>query len=110
MAKWTTIGTVADFPPGEPVCTSAENRSVVVFNVEGELFAVLNSCPHAGMPLDEGECRGTVLTCPFHGYAYDLKTGRNVDWPDQEPPATTFELRIEGEEVQVDLQAIEASL
>lgn len=83
----------ADLPPGARACTSHAGRRVVVFNLDGKLHAVASACPHAGRPLDEGELRGRVLTCPFHGYAYNITNGVNIDYPDIEPPVPTFAAR-----------------
>src|SRR5438046_1091986 len=85
MAKWVEVGTAAELQPGQRVCVTMEGRSLAVFNLDGALVAIANVCPHAGMPLAEGELRGTVLTCPYHGYTYNLKTGKNVDYADDEP-------------------------
>ncbi len=85
MAKWIEVGTKSDFPQGDPVNITVDQRNLVVCNVGGELCAVENVCPHAGMPIGQGELRGAALTCPFHGYTYDVRTGRNVDFDDDEP-------------------------
>ena len=62
-----------------------------------------NTSPHAGLPLGEGEVRGKVITCPFHGYAYRVDTGQNIDYPDDDPPARTFELRVVDDKIQINL-------
>ena len=104
MPQWIDVGPVEEFPPGVQACTKAEERQVVVFNIDGEMRAILNTCPHAGLPLADTERRGKVITCPFHGYAYHLDTGRNLDYPDIEPPVRTFPVRIEGGRVEVDVE------
>jgi nitrite reductase/ring-hydroxylating ferredoxin subunit len=55
------------------------------------------------MPLGEGELAGKIITCPFHGYAFDITTGRNVDFPD-DAPATRLPVRREGDRIMVDLE------
>ena len=104
MAKWIDVGAPEQFPEGEPVCAEAGNLPVVVCQVKGQFYAIENVCPHAGMPLDEGELAGRVITCPYHGYAYDVVTGRNIDFPQEELPVQTFETRVQDEQVQVHLQ------
>jgi 3-phenylpropionate/trans-cinnamate dioxygenase ferredoxin subunit len=79
------------------------DRAVVIFHHDEGWFAVADSCPHAGMPLGGGDLRGCVLTCPFHGYAYNIKTGANLDFPDMEPPVATYAVKIEGGDVMVDM-------
>ncbi len=92
----------ADLPPGGRVCTTVNGRRVVVFNLEGQLHAIASACPHAGRPLDDGELRGRVLTCPFHGYAYNITNGVNIDYPDLEPPVPVFAARFRDGRLELD--------
>jgi len=48
---------------------------VALFDVGGELFAIENSCPHQGGPLVEGSVEEGVVTCPWHAWRFDLRTG-----------------------------------
>lgn len=79
-------------PPGSRRIVDIGGRSIGVFNVEGKLFAIRNSCPHQGAPLCEGTIGGTMLPsdphtyvyglenrllrCPWHGWEIDVMTGR----------------------------------
>ncbi|MAE64945.1 MAG: hypothetical protein CMJ18_11805 [Phycisphaeraceae bacterium] len=85
MANWIDVGEVGEVPDGEIKVFTAEQDSVVVCRVEGQLHAAANVCPHAGMPIGTGTLQGCVLTCPFHGYAYNITDGRNVDFADDVP-------------------------
>lgn len=49
---------------------------VAVFNVGGELHAIENSCPHQGGPLADGWLEGSVVTCPWHGWCFDVRSGK----------------------------------
>lgn len=91
-----------DLPPGGRACVAHAGRRVIVFNLNGTLHAIASTCPHAGRPLDEGELRGRVLTCPFHGYAYNITNGRNIDFPDVEPPVPTFAARFRDGSLELD--------
>ena len=104
MATWTRIGDEGDFPSGTKSCIDGENRKLVVCNVDGQLFAASNTCPHAGLPLGEGELRGKILTCPFHGFTYNIENGVNIDMPDDEPLPTIL-IRVEAGRVEVKLPA-----
>lgn len=82
-----------DLPPGERIIVEVAGRSVGVFNVDGRLYAFLNSCPHQGAELCRGDIVSDVaaprpgewsmgparryLTCPWHGWEFDLETGRS---------------------------------
>lgn len=108
MAKWVDVGPVAEFPANTQKTVRVENVPVVVFNVEGLYLAIADTCPHAGMPLGGGELCGKVITCPFHGYAYDVQTGKNIDFPDQEPPVRTFPARASNGVLQIDVETVKA--
>ncbi|MEM9415600.1 MAG: Rieske (2Fe-2S) protein [Planctomycetota bacterium] len=92
----------ADLPEGGRVCTAVNGRPVVVFNLDGKLHAIANTCPHAGRPLEDGELRGKIITCPYHGYAYNIANGVNIDFPDLEPPVATFAARFVDGRLELD--------
>ena len=88
------VATVGEIPPGGRKIVEVAGRSIGVFNVGGRFYAVRNSCPHQGGPLclgptiglvtsdRPGEFRyerdGEILRCPWHGWEFDLATGRSV--------------------------------
>ncbi|MGH6787110.1 MAG: Rieske (2Fe-2S) protein [Novosphingobium sp.] len=63
------------FDPGMRKLAFVEGRQIAVFNVAGELFAIDNSCPHAGGSLFSGKLEGRVVRCPSHGLRFDLASG-----------------------------------
>ena len=92
MAKHV-VGTVEEIPPGERKIVEIAGRSIGVFNVGGEFYALRNTCPHQGGPLCQGRLtgfvmarvpgeytytrRGEILRCPWHGWEFDVKTGQS---------------------------------
>ncbi len=103
MSTWIDLGPASDFPPGCKVCTKVEGKAVVVINTAGQLYAISNVCPHAGLPLGDGEVAGKVITCPYHGYTYNIETGCNIDFPRDEPPVPRYPIRITNDRVEIDL-------
>jgi 3-phenylpropionate/trans-cinnamate dioxygenase ferredoxin subunit len=87
------VGRAAEILPGGRRIVTLEGRSVGVFNVGGELFALRNACPHQGGPLCQGVLsglavpgpageyryvrRGEILRCPWHGWEFDVRTGQS---------------------------------
>src|ERR1700750_917142 len=83
----------ADFPPGTRRLIEVDGRAIVVFNVRGDYFALLNRCPHNGGSLAEGIVtgllqsttpgdysyarQGEIIRCPWHGWEFDIKTGKS---------------------------------
>lgn len=101
MPDWTDIADADALPDGGRLCVTVQGRSLVVLRVADQVYAIANTCPHAGRPLEAGEVRGLTITCPYHGYAYNLRNGANLDYPDIEPPVPTYPARIAGDKVQV---------
>ncbi|GAB4186254.1 MAG: hypothetical protein Kow00105_00710 [Phycisphaeraceae bacterium] len=99
--KWLDIGSVTGFTADGHQCFNIGHLSLVVLRVGDRWYAIENRCPHAGLPLGEGERRGMTLTCPYHGYTYHIGTGRNIDFPDVDPPVRTFPVRVELGRLQV---------
>ncbi len=73
-------------------------EDVLVANVDGQFYAIANSCTHQGGPLDEGELEGTVVTCPWHGGQFDVTTGKVLE-PPPRADETSFEVKIQGTDV-----------
>jgi nitrite reductase (NADH) small subunit len=67
-----------EVPPGTVVEVVARDLALAVANVDGEIIAVDGVCPHAGGPLGDGHLEGCTLTCPWHGWSYDLRTGQSM--------------------------------
>jgi 3-phenylpropionate/trans-cinnamate dioxygenase ferredoxin subunit len=87
------VATTDELPPGSRKIVEIAGRSIGVFNVGGEYFALRNRCPHQGGPLCEGRLagfvdssgpgdirysrRGEILRCPWHAWEYDIRTGQS---------------------------------
>ena len=77
MSDWILIADAAECPPGASIERLAGGRMVAIANVEGTFHALDGLCPHQGGPLGTGSLCGTVLTCPWHGWQFDVTTGRH---------------------------------
>ncbi len=73
---------------------------IAIFNVDGAFYAMNDTCTHASGPLSEGELDGTVVTCPWHGATFDIKTG-GVLGPPAPDGIRSYEVKTEGEDVLV---------
>ncbi|MGH7962150.1 MAG: Rieske (2Fe-2S) protein [Candidatus Binatia bacterium] len=101
MSEKIRVATVADLQPGRQKIVEVQGREVALFNVGGEIYALDNTCPHAGFPLGEGDISGDYVICPGHSFHYDLATGECLNNPDMK--ATCFEVRIEGDDILIAL-------
>ena len=98
MAKHV-VGPAKNLLPGGRMVVEVRGRPIVIFNVDGELFGLYDRCPHAGGPLSKGILtglvesdqpgaysygrQGEILRCPWHGWEFDVRTGRSYCHPDR---------------------------
>ena len=73
----TRVASLSEIPPGAAKEVTAGDRVIAIFNVDGTLHALDGICPHAGGPLAMGNLAGTVITCPWHGWQFDVTTGQH---------------------------------
>ena len=66
-------------PPGEITEVSAGGVPYAVCNTNGELHCLDGICPHAGGPLGQGALSGDIITCPWHEWQFNCKTGANTE-------------------------------
>ncbi len=83
-----------DIPPGSHVVVEVEGRSIGIYNVKGEYYAIHNYCPHQGAEICKGPVCGTslesevyeyiygrdqeIVRCPWHGWEFDIATGKSL--------------------------------
>ena len=71
-----------DIPEGGRLVVSLpKGQDVVLFKINGTVYALDNACPHMGGPLGEGEVENDVVTCPWHGWQFNIKTGECINVP-----------------------------
>ena len=96
---FVTVARVEDIPPGTVKHVQAGEEEIALANVDNEFFATQGHCLHLQGPLGKGELEGAVLTCPWHGWQYDIRTGLNEF--DHAIELRTYEVRVEDGEIQV---------
>lgn len=100
---WVRIAATSDCPAGEAREIVAAGRIVALFHVGDQFYALDGICPHQGGPLGKGGLRGCIVTCPWHGWQFDVSTGQHQASRLLHHP--TFNVKVEGEEIFVDLPA-----
>ncbi len=91
-----------DVPPGKIYEFQVGGQAIAIANVSGKFHAINSVCAHEGGPLGEGELDGTVVTCPWHAWQYDVTTGKVVQNPSLGVECYPVELR--GDDVFVDVR------
>lgn len=90
-----------ELPPGTVRELQVEGKAVAVANVAGKIYAINNSCLHRAGPIGQGSLSGHVVTCPWHGWQYDVITGKVVQNPAVGVDCYPTEVR--GQDIFVDV-------
>jgi nitrite reductase/ring-hydroxylating ferredoxin subunit len=102
MAEFVRVAALADIKPGQGLVAEAKGKTLAVFNVDGAIHAINNTCCHRDGPLGEGELEGHIVTCPWHGWRYNVTTGACMNNPSAKVEA--YQVKIEGDDVKVLLE------
>jgi len=99
MAVMTKVAKTSEIPPGTGKVIEAGGKTVAVFNCDGSFYAIDNTCKHRGGPLGEGMVSGASVTCPWHGWEYDVTSGECS--MDPAIKVQRFEVKVEGDDILV---------
>ena len=100
MNEWITVARVEELAPRERRVVAMDDTQIVVFNLDGQYYAIEDVCTHDGGQLTGGTVEGDQIVCPRHGARFCLRTGAALSAPAYEP-INTFPVRIENGMVQV---------
>lgn len=90
-----------DLEVGACMTIHAEGQDLALYHVEGAFYATANKCAHRGGPLGEGHLEENCVTCPWHGWQFDVKTGAS---PTHEgAQVKTYPVHVEGEDLFVEI-------
>jgi 3-phenylpropionate/trans-cinnamate dioxygenase ferredoxin subunit len=104
MSDYIRAAALDQIPPGKSRLAFVAGKTVALFNIGGEIFALNDSCPHAGSSLAMGKLEGAVVQCRAHGLRFDVRTGHMPGRTDG-LRAASLPVRVTGNEVQVCLDA-----
>ena len=93
----------SELTEGQSKCVQTNGKDIAVFNVKGKFYAIDNICIHAGGTLNDGpiDLENCQVTCNWHGWAYDLATGKCITHPKQDVFTGTYPVKIEHDNVFV---------
>ena len=96
---YTEIANVADLEEGKGKRVEVNGQIVALFKINGQVFALGDTCAHAGGPLSDGAIQDNCVICPWHNFDYDLKTGQSS----RGCKVPTFPIKIENNKVLLDI-------
>ena len=91
MSDFIWAAKANDIPSGEGRVCEVNGVAIALFNVDGTFHALDNTCIHRGGPLGDGICTDGTVTCPWHGWQYELDTG--IQTINRQPLQETFQVR-----------------
>lgn len=102
MSEFVKVATVDEIPVNGSKLVEIDNVPIALFNLDGEIYAIEDTCTHDGGPLVEGSIvNGCEVMCPRHGARFDIRTGEALSFPAFEP-TSTFTVQVKGNEVWIE--------
>ena len=100
MAEHIMVPRLQDLGEGEGVAVTTGDRQLALFLIDGQPYAIDDTCTHEGGPLSEGTLDEAEVECPWHGACFDVTTGQCLS-PPAEENEESYAVRVAGDEVQV---------
>ena len=94
------VANVKDIAEGSGKVVEANGKPIALFKVDGNIHAIDNTCLHRGGPLGEGSLDASAVTCPLHGWRFDVTNGRCLTIPTMK--VQSYAVKVEGNDVLVD--------
>lgn len=101
MPELVKVANTNDVPQGKAKVVTAKGTAIALYNVAGKFYATQNNCLHRGGPLGDGQLNNEVVTCPWHGWQYDVTSGQNKVMP--QVKLKVYRTEVKGEEVYVEV-------
>ena len=96
------VGKTTEVMPGQMKKVLVDENEVVVINIDGNYYAMDDTCAHAGASLAEGSLDNSIITCPWHGATWDCKTGKMIKFGVQLKDLAPYKVTVESDEVFVE--------
>ncbi len=102
MSTLVEIARTDEIVPGKVKMAEVEGMKIALFNLEGSYWAIDDTCPHRGGPLSEGEVEREVVTCPWHGSEFNIRTGE-VLIPPARAGVKSYKVQVEGSTIMIEV-------
>lgn len=102
MRRTVKVARIDEMPAGTVREFQADGRMIALSNVDGKFYAMDNNCLHRGGPLGEGPLEGGVVTCPWHGWQFNVADGTSC--ANKEVKARTYVVQVQGNDILVELE------
>ena len=102
MAEFIKVAEQDELEEGELMAVEVDGDPICLARVDGVVYAFTDNCTHISGPLNEGDLEGCVLTCPWHGAQFDVRTGKVLRGPARQD-IMTYPVKIEDESILISL-------
>jgi 3-phenylpropionate/trans-cinnamate dioxygenase ferredoxin component len=102
MGRFVKAARKSELPENDGTYVEVEGNRIALFNLDGKIYAIDNTCTHMGGPLSLGLVQKDEVECPWHGSRFDIKTGEVRVFPAKEGVAT-YRVRVTGDDVEVEV-------
>ena len=102
MSELIKVANKKDLGSGRAIAVTVKDKTIAVFNIDGQFYAIDDACSHAGGPLSEGEVNGTIVTCPWHGATFDVTTGEPLNGIASDSLGR-YPVVVEGEDIKIQI-------
>ena len=103
MSRFVEVARTADVPEQCAIGVNVEGKRIALFNIDGDFYALDDTCSHRGGPLSEGTVNGEQVVCPWHGAHFNIKTGE-VTLPPARKDLTRYKVRVKGDAIEIEVQ------
>ncbi len=79
-----------------------QGKQIAVFNVDGDYYAIDDACSHRSGPISKGMCEEAIVSCPWHGVRFDVRTGEPLG-PLPVHGVTAYSVVVEGDELKIEV-------
>jgi nitrite reductase/ring-hydroxylating ferredoxin subunit len=100
MPTFVKVAAVSDVAPGSGKTVDANGKEIALFNVGGTFYAIDNTCTHRQGPLGEGELEGDVVTCPWHGWQFNVANGESLT---DDTRVACFPVKVEAGDILIEV-------
>ena len=107
MEEFIKAAEISEIPEGKMKAVKIGEKEILVANVEGKCYAMGNRCTHKGGDLSKGTLSGKIVTCPVHGFKFDVTTGKVAYAPYEVKlmrlikPEPAYEVKVEGKDIML---------
>jgi nitrite reductase/ring-hydroxylating ferredoxin subunit len=101
MPRFVKLSSLTELAPGSAREVEFEGRVYALYNIDGVISAIDGICPHQGGPLAEGTVEGTTVTCPWHGWEIDIRSGKTQLGP--KITQAVYTVKIEDQDILVEV-------